>query len=174
MYFIMIKKKLISLITLFFLFHLTFNLISNDIEKIQIIKEPYYINDLELMNYKENYSLLDDKPASYFIINFWASWCAPCIKEMKSLNSLQKKMPSIRVITVSQDKSLDLAKNFFKKNKYKALEKYFDKDKKVLSKFSLRGLPTTFIVNKDYMVFAKVEGIIEWDSKLFINWLNEN
>ena len=170
----MIKKKLISLITLLFLFHFTFNLISNDIEKIQIIKEPYYINDLELMNYKENNTFLDNKPASYFIINFWASWCAPCIKEMKSLNSLQKKIPSIRVITVIQDKSLDLAKNFFKKNKHKALEKYFDKGKKVLSKFSLRGLPTTFIVNKDYMVFAKVEGIIEWDSKLFINWLNEN
>tara|TARA_Y100000589_G_scaffold205911_1_gene194216 strand:- start:472 stop:984 length:513 start_codon:yes stop_codon:yes gene_type:complete len=170
----MIKKKLISLITLLFLFHLTSNLISNDIEKIQIIKEPYYINNLELMNYKENYTLLDDKPASYFIINFWASWCAPCIKEMKSLNSLQKKMPSIRVITISQDKNLDLAKNFFKKNKHKALEKYFDKDKKILSKFSLRGLPTTFIVNKDYKVFAKVEGIIEWDSKSFMSWLNEN
>ena len=114
MYFIMIKKKLISLITLFFLFHLTFNLISNDIEKIQIIKESYYIDTLELMNYKENYKLLSDTPASFFIINFWASWCAPCIKEMKSLNSFQKKMPFIRVITVSQDKSLDLAKNFFK------------------------------------------------------------
>ena len=170
----MIKKKLISLITLLFLFHLTSNLISNDIEKIQIIKEPYYINNLELMNYKENYTLLDDKPASYFIINFWASWCAPCIKEMKSLNSLQKKIPSMRVITISQDKSLDLAKNFFKKNKHEALEKYFDKDKKVLSRFSLRGLPTTFIIDKDYKVFAKVEGIIEWDSKLFINWLKEN
>ena len=170
----MIKKKLISLITLLFLFHLTSNLISNDIEKIQIIKEPYYINNLELMNYKENYTLLDDKPASYFIINFWASWCAPCIKEMKSLNSLQKKIPSIRVITISQDKNLELAKNFFKKNKHKALEKYFDKDKKALSKFSLRGLPTTFIVNKDYKVFAKVEGIIEWDSTSFINWMNKN
>ena len=41
MHFIMIKKKLISLITLLFLFHLTFDLISNNIEKIQIIKEPY-------------------------------------------------------------------------------------------------------------------------------------
>ena len=64
--------------------------------------------------------------------------------------------------------------NFFKKNKHKALEKYFDKDKKILSKFSLRGLPTTFIANKDYKVFAKVEGIIEWDSKSFISWLNKN
>ena len=170
----MIKKQLISLIILLFLFHLNFNLKSNDIEKIQIIKEPYYIDTLELMNYKEDYILLNDKPASYFIINFWASWCAPCIKEMKSLNSLQKKVSSLRVITISQDKSLDLAKNFFKKNKHESLEKYFDKDKKVLSKFSLRGLPTTFIVDKNYKVFAKVEGIIEWDSKSFINWLNEN
>ena len=170
----MIKKKLISLITFLFLFHPTFNLISNDIEKIQIIKEPYFIDTLELMSYEENYTLLNDKPASYFIINFWASWCAPCIKEMISLNSLQEKIPSIRVITISQDKSLDLAKNFFKKNRHEALEKYFDKNKKVLSKFSLRGLPTTFIVNKDYKVFAKVEGIIEWDSKSFINWLNDN
>ena len=174
MHFIMVKKKLISLITLLFLFHLTFDLISKDIEKIQIIKEPYYIDTLELMNYKENYILLNKQPASYFIINFWASWCAPCIKEMKSLNSLQKKVPSMRVITISQDKSLGLAKKFFKKNKHEALEKYFDKDKKVLSKFSLRGLPTTFIVNKDYRVFAKVEGIIEWDSNSFINWLNKN
>ena len=170
----MIKKQLISLIILLFLFHLTFNLKSNDIEKIQIIKESYYIDTLELMNYKENYKLLSDKPASFFIINFWASWCAPCIKEMKSLNSLQKKVNSLRVITISQDKSLDLAKKFFKKNKHESLEKYFDKDKKVLSRFSLRGLPTTFIVDKDYKVFAKVEGIIEWDSELFINWLNEN
>ena len=174
MHFIIFKKNLISLITLLFLFHLPFDLISNNIEKIQIIKEPYYIDTLELMNYKENYTLLNDKPASYFIINFWASWCAPCIKEMKSLDILQKKIPSMRVITISQDKSLDLAKKFFKKNKYEALEKYFDKDKKVLSKFSLRGLPTTFIVNKDYKVFAKVEGIIEWDSRSFISWLNEN
>ena len=172
MYYIMIKKKLISLITLLFLFH--FNLASNDIEKIQIIKEPYHIDTLVLMNFKEKSSLLKDKPASYYIINFWASWCAPCIKEMKSLNSLQEKVPSLRVITVSQDKSLDLAKEFFKKNKYKSLEKYFDKDKKVLSRFSIRGLPTTFIANKDYKVLAKVEGIIEWDSKSFINWLNEN
>ena len=170
----MIKKKLISLISLLFLFHLTFSLKSNDIEKIQIIKEPYYIDNLELMNYGENYIFLNDKPASFFIINFWASWCAPCIKEMKSLNSLQKKISSLRVITISQDKSLDLAKKFFKKNKHESLEKYFDKDKKVLSKFSLRGLPTTFIVDKDYKVFAKVEGIIEWDSKSFINWLNAN
>tara|TARA_B100000886_G_scaffold248951_1_gene175371 strand:+ start:1273 stop:1785 length:513 start_codon:yes stop_codon:yes gene_type:complete len=167
-------KKPILLATILFLYHFTFNLVSNDIEKIQEIKEPYSIDTLELTNYKKKSILLNEKPASYFIINFWASWCAPCIKEMKSLNSLQEKFPSLRVITISQDKNLDLAKKFFKNNNYKFLEKYFDQDKEVLSKFSIRGIPTTFIANKYYEVFAKVEGIIKWDSELFINWLNEN
>jgi hypothetical protein len=54
------------------------------------------------------------------------------------------------------------------------LEKYFDKDKKILSLFPIRGLPTTFIANKQFKIFAKVEGIIEWDSSQFINWLREN
>ena len=48
------------------------------------------------------------------------------------------------------------------------MEKYFDKDKKILSSFNVRGLPTTFIADKNFRVFAKVEGIIEWDSKDFL------
>ena len=56
----------------------------------------------------------------------------------------------------------------------KNLEKYFDYNKNVSKNFSLRGLPTTFIFNNSLISYAKVEGIIEWDSKLFINWLNEN
>ena len=85
----MIKKILIIIITLLPICYLNFNLASNDIEKIQIIKEPFYIESLELLNYKEESVFLKEKLSSYFIINFWASWCAPCIKEMKSLNTLQ-------------------------------------------------------------------------------------
>ena len=168
-------KLITSLIFLFILviFYLSLNRDTNyDTENLVGNK----LVEIKLKSFQGNEYFTNEilKNNDYTLINFWASWCAPCIKEMKSLNSLQKKMSSIRVITISQDKSLDLAKNFFKKNKHKALEKYFDKDKKILSKFSLRGLPTTFIVNKDYKVFAKVEGIIEWDSKSFMSWLNEN
>ena len=158
---------------LLFLCIISFNLASNDIEKIQIIKDTYFIDSIQLVNYNKKVSLLKEKEASFYILNFWASWCAPCIKEMKSLNSLQKKAPYLRVITISQDKTVEIAKNFFNKNKHEALEKYFDKDKIVLSNFSLRGLPTTFIADKTYKVFAKVEGIIDWDSENFINWLNQ-
>ena len=54
------------------------------------------------------------------------------------------------------------------------LEKYFDKEKKIFSLFPIRGLPTTFIANEEFKVFAKVEGIIEWNSQVFKKWLFSN
>ena len=92
---------------------------------------------------------------------------------MKSLNSLQSKAPYLRVITISQDKNINIARNFFIQNKYEHLEKYFDKNKEILSHFPIRGLPTTFIADKNFRVFGKVEGVIEWDSKEFLDWLND-
>ena len=166
-------KKILILIS-FIVTLFTINSYSNDIKKIQIIKDNYFIDTLELHDFEKNLVLLKDKKASYYLLNFWASWCAPCIKEMKSLDNLQKKEARIRVITISQDNNLELAKKFFIENSYTNLEKYFDIDKKVLSFFNIRGLPTTFIVNEDFKVFAKVEGIIEWDRKSFINWLFKN
>ena len=168
------KYKIYILLVIFILTCIFSILKSNNIEKIQIVKDNYYIGSLNLVNFKEKTSLLKDKEASYYILNFWASWCAPCIKEMKSLNALQKKKPDIRVITISQDKELSKSIEFFKKNNYKQLEKYYDKDKNILAFFSIRGLPTTFIANKDFKVFAKVEGIIDWESKEFIKWLYTN
>ena len=168
------KYKIYILLIIFTLNLISFILKSNDIEKIQIVKDNYHIGLLKLINYKEKTALLKEKEASYYILNFWASWCAPCIKEMKSLNKLQKNNSDIRVITISQDKDLSAAIDFFKKNNYKKLEKYYDKDKNILSTFSVRGLPTTFIANKEFKVFAKVEGIIEWDSEDFLNWLYSN
>ncbi len=169
----MIKNILGLISTFLFIIFLSFNLKSNDIEKIKIIKDNYFIDSIKLIDYEEKVLLLKETKANFYILNFWASWCAPCIKEMKSLNSLQNKAPYLRVITISQDKNINIAKGFFEKNKYDQLEKYFDKDKEILSSLPIRGLPTTFIANKNFKIFAKIEGIIEWDSKNFLEWLND-
>ena len=167
----MLIKNFCKLLLVSFLKLPSFYIYSNDIDKIQLIKEIYNINKIELIDFNENISSIKEKKASFYILNFWASWCAPCIKEMKSLNSLQFKEKNLRVITISQDKDIIDTRAFFNKNKYKNLEKYFDKEKKIISMFPIRGIPTTFIANKDFEVFAKVEGVIEWDSKNFIEWL---
>ena len=123
------------------------------------------LNEIKFFDYNNNSIDFIDKKTDFYILNFWASWCAPCIKEMKSLDNLKKKTTKIKVITISQDSDINDAINFFKKNNYKNLEKYYDYEKAISKNFSLRGLPTTFIFNKELKAFAKVEGIIEWESK---------
>ena len=146
---------------------------SSDLEKIKKIDSVISLNKIILLDYNKNPVDFIDKETDFYILNFWASWCAPCIKEMKSLDNLKKTTSKIKVITVSQDSDINDAINFFKKNNYENLEKYYDYEKVVSQNFSLRGLPTTFIFNKELKAFAKVEGIIEWESKKFINWLKK-
>ena len=147
---------------------------SSDLEKIQRIENRTSLKDIKFFDFSNNPTDIVDKDIDFYIVNFWASWCAPCIKEMKSLDRLKATMPTIKVITVSQDADIMDALEFFKKNSYENLEKYFDYNKKVSKNFSLRGLPTTFIYNNSLISYAKVEGIIEWDSYEFTEWLKKS
>ncbi len=147
---------------------------SSDLEKIKKIDNPISLKNLDFFDFNKSRVAIIDDNTDFYILNFWASWCAPCIKEMKSLNNLKKMLPNIKVITISQDADINDAINFFKKNKYKNLEKYYDYEKSVSKNFSLRGLPTTFIFDKSVNTFAKIEGIIEWDTEEFTKWLKSN
>ena len=170
-----IIKTTISFLSIVILSSLMLSKIQADnIKKIQLIDNDYYINDLKLQDFDGNYYFLRDKRAKFYIINLWASWCAPCVKEMGSLNSLQKKLTDIVVITISEDSEIEAAQNFFKKNNYVHLEKYYDFNKDFISKIKIRGLPTTFIADEKYKIFAKVEGAIDWNSKEFVDWLYNN
>ena len=147
---------------------------SSDLEKIKVLKKEIYLDKISFFNFNNEATNVTDRQIDYYILNFWASWCAPCIMEMKSLNELKNNFSKIKILSVSQDADLSDAKKFFIKNPYDNIEKYYDYEKNISKNFSLRGLPTTFIFTKNYKVLAKVEGIIEWDSDEFINWLRKN
>ena len=169
-------KPVFTKILLFFLIIIlkSVTVWSSNLEKIKKANLSITLSDIIFLDYEKNPVKILDEKTDFYILNFWASWCAPCIKEMKSLDNLKKKFSKVKVITLSQDADILDAKNFFKNDKYNNLEKYFDYDKSISQKFSLRGLPTTFIFKKNYEVFAKIEGIIEWESDEFVNWLSKN
>ena len=101
------------------------------------------------------------------VVNFWATWCAPCVKEMPTLDALQAKMggDGFQVLTISQDREgAKVAKPFVEKNQWKHLPLYvepmgrFSKDAKLL------GLPTSLIIDKTGHEVARVEGELDWNS----------
>ena len=127
-------------------------------------------------NIREETVSLNNFKNSLILINFWATWCAPCRDEMPSLNALQKnkKFKNLKVIPINVGREdLEKSKKFFKELNIDNLEIYYDEDIHLAKKFLLRGLPTTIFINKNGEEFARVIGSINFEDEQMIEWLQK-
>jgi len=107
-----------------------------------------------------------------YILNFWATWCAPCKDEMPSLDKLQAK-DGILIFPINmEEKNLNNTDKFYKDLNIDNLKIYFDDGLKLVKIFALRGVPTTLIFNKNKEMIARISGSIDFEDKKFISWLN--
>ena len=80
-----------------------------------------------------------------YILNFWATWCAPCKEEMPSLGKLNEK-DGIFVFPINlEEKNLKKVDKFYNDLNIKNLNSYFDEGLKLVKVFALRGVPTSII-----------------------------
>ena len=106
-----------------------------------------------------------------YILNFWATWCAPCKEEMPSLGKLNEK-DGIFVFPINlEEKNLKKVDKFYNDLNIKNLNSYFDEGLKLVKVFALRGVPTSIILNKNKEVIARISGSIDFEDKKFISWL---
>ena len=145
-----------------------------DIENLVINKELKKYDSLTFLDDKNSKLNINDYKGKLILLNFWASWCAPCKKEMPSLDLLQENenLNNLRIfpINVGQD-NIEKASKFFKDLDIKNLRIYFDSPITLAKKFRLRGIPTTILINKSGEEFARIIGSINFDDEKFINWL---
>ncbi len=118
------------------------------------------------MNNKDvTLDLSQNKP---ILLNFWATWCPPCVKEMPSLLKLEQtyKKQNLQVIIVSEDgKGFEKITPFWQEKKLPETKaSYFDKDSKLMQQLRIGGLPTTFLINAEGKIIGKIEGGAEWNS----------
>ena len=107
-----------------------------------------------------------------YILNFWATWCAPCKDEMPSLDKLQQK-DGIFIFPINmEEKNLKNTNKFYKDLNINNLNTYFDNGLKLVKVFALRGVPTTVILNKNKEMIARISGSLDFSDKKFISWLN--
>ena len=121
--------------------------------------------NIDLANYK----------GKLLMLNFWATWCVPCREEMPSLDLLQSdlKLNNLKIFPINIGQE-DLLKsvNFFKELSIRNLDIYYDPAVTLAKKFSLRGLPTTILLDKEGNEFARIIGSIDFSNKEFIDWLS--
>ena len=154
------------------------NSVANEITNIKnlvINKELKKYEDLTFFNSKKEQINLNDFKGKLILLNFWATWCAPCKEEMPSLDLLDKKanLDNLKIfpINIGQE-SEEKAIKFFNDLKIKNLDTYFDSPITLAKKFGLRGIPTTILLNKDGLEFARIVGSINFENEEFIRWLS--
>ena len=145
-----------------------------DFKNLVLIKNPKLYEDVIFKNINQKNVNLADFKGNLIILNFWATWCAPCKEEMPSLDSLQSnsKLNNLKIFPINIGQE-DAPKTelFFKELNIQNLQIYFDAPITLAKKFSLRGLPTTIIFNKEGKEFARIIGSIDFNDEEFIDWL---
>ena len=161
-----------------FIFLLTNSLAdeATDIKNLVINKELKKYDGLTFLDAKNEKLNLNEFKGNLIILNFWATWCAPCKEEMPSLDLLQSnhRLNNLKIfpINVGQE-DVKKASKFFESLKIQNLNLYFDSSVNLTKKFGLRGIPTSILFNKEGKEFARIIGSINFQDKKFINWLSE-
>src|SRR5437763_10439961 len=116
---------------------------------------------------------LADFAGKLVLLNLWATWCQPCLKEMPSLEKLQAgHEEGLIVAAISEDRGgANVVEPFVGKLGLAKVKIYLDPKSAVGHAFEVRGLPTTLVIDADGKVVGRVEGAAEWDSSKMLKVL---
>ena len=122
--------------------------------------------DFELMNMDEEKVKLADYRGKVVLINFWATWCPPCVREMPSMERLNKKIANenFKVLAINQMEDSDQVFAFTGQFEDEpSFEILFDTTSRVSQSYIVRGLPTTYLIDKKGHVRYSAVGGREFD-----------
>ena len=138
-----------------------------DMKKLIFHAEPKPVSDAPFIGEGGAEQTLADFAGQYVLLNFWATWCAPCRKEMPSLNALQIEFggPEFRVVTVATGRnSVAGIRRFFEETGVDVLTQYRDPTQVLARDMAVLGLPISVILNPAGQEIARLRGDALWDS----------
>ena len=171
-----ISKSFKIYIHIILVFLISKNLFASDdfSKNIVIYEKPKIIKELKFKDFNLQDVDLTNKKGNIMILNFWATWCVPCRREMPSLEKLTHQYPEIKVYAINMEKPNKLkAQDFFKFIGVLSLDIYFDPKLELVKKFKMRGLPTSILINKEGKEFGRIVGEIDFTDKNFIKLLKK-
>ena len=148
---------------------------ARNIKNLVINKELKSYSDITFLDTKNKELNLNNYKGNLIILNFWATWCAPCKDEMPSLDLLavNPNLDNLKIFPINIGKDNNQKSlTFFNDLEIKNLQIYFDSPNTLAKKFKLRGIPTSIILNKEGLEFARIIGSIDFVEERFIKWLS--
>jgi thiol-disulfide isomerase/thioredoxin len=155
----------LRLFTFTFLLGIGLQTFAGESKLMKVIPEGVVLPETEFSDGRRPIKLSSYK-GQYILVNFWATWCSPCVSEMPALDRLASKLQKKGVIVVglSQDEGgKTQVQPFLEKLNLTKMQILYDPDKKAFRDYGLRGLPTTILVSPEGKIIARLEGAAAWD-----------
>ncbi len=146
--------------------------------RIQKFEEPLVAPDFTLKDLKGNQVALKNFKGRVVFLNFWATWCPPCRREMPAMERLYKKLKDrgLVILAVDMQESEKLVKAFMSEFSL-SFPALLDRNGDISFLYGMRGLPTTYIIDREGKIVGKAVGPRDWSSqesiKLFITLLKK-
>ena len=138
-----------------------------DMRGVVLHDAPVEASDLPFLLIDDSEGSLEGYEGRYILLNFWATWCAPCRHEMPSLNALQQELggEDFRVVTLATGRNPPQAiRRFFEEESITDLTTYRDINQQIAREMGVFGLPITVILNPEGQEIARLRGDADWFS----------
>lgn len=136
---------------------------------LNIYKQPYYIADAEFLGPDGQIYNTASLKGRYIILNFWATFCSPCIKELPQLGRLQSYFNSnglnnwqVIAVSVDSNQNMEKAAIFAKNLKVSNIAGYFDYKNQLQNNFQIKNLPVTYIITPKGRILYELKGDVPW------------
>lgn len=137
------------------------------------LKEGMEVPDFRVYNLEGKAFTKSNFKGKIIVVNFWASWCPPCIEEMPLFVEIKKRYQEsgIELVLANVGENVDDIRNFIDKNKF-AISVYRDPNKEASRMFGTYKYPETYIIDQDGILRKKIIGSITWRKEEVLNYLD--
>jgi thiol-disulfide isomerase/thioredoxin len=145
--------------------------------KIELsLEKPVQPPPMEFVTTEEKPVNLGDLKGRLVLLNAWATWCAPCVKELPSLQRakdvLQHEGWQVLAVSVDYDVDISAIKSFVKNHEVEYVAGYWDSSSQLQDLvMQVGGVPVTYILSSDGKILARINGSAEWDHPQVIEFL---